>query len=102
MKVRCNHAGCGWQGVDDPSHTKPDPESPGDEIAVCPECKSVDTLIVVCDEPGCWEPVAVGSDRWGCVAHIPRNVFDRNPVYYKSVGFGVSSYVPLRLAGDDK
>lgn len=88
MKVRCNH--CDWRGAHDPSHTAADPADPENEISICPACKRVDSLKVVCDEPGCWEPVAVIGDHSGCVAHIPRDEFERH--FFRTGRFGLSSY----------
>lgn len=89
MKVRCMHPGCGWRGEHQPSHTVPDPEDAANEVSVCPACGSSDTLKVVCDEPGCWEPVAVAGDRFGCVNHVPRDEFASG--LYGGDGFSVGS-----------
>ena len=47
-----------------------------EKIQGCPDCRSVNTLRPVCDEPGCWSAIAVGwlsptGYRNTCRAHGP-------------------------------
>lgn len=95
MKVRCVHKGCGWRGAYDSSYSTADPSNPGRDVDTCPSCRSVDSLKVACDEPGCWQPVAVVGERAGCVAHVPRDAFASD--LYDAEGFGESAYVRPRL-----
>jgi hypothetical protein len=90
MKVRCVQPGCGWRGEHDPSHTAPDPAHPDNEVSTCPACSGTDTLKVVCDEPGCWQPVAVAGDRFVCVNHVPRDELASG--LHEGGNFGVASY----------
>lgn len=42
--------------------TAPNPFDPTEIVTGCPTCKSVDSLVAVCDEPGCDKEVSCG---WG-------------------------------------
>ncbi len=75
LKVKCNE--CGWKGLDIDALEAANPFSPQDIIAGCPECKSVDTLDVVCDELGCWQLANCGTPtdngyRTTCNKHSPK------------------------------
>jgi hypothetical protein len=54
----------------------PSPFDPSDELLACPICKSVNSLSLVCDEPGCERlrscgfPTATGY-RSTCWEHSP-------------------------------
>ena len=103
MKVKCNQAGCGWRGIHDPSHSAPDPSDPDDEISICPACGAARSLSVVCDQPGCWEPVAVVTDRCACITHRARDPFDSG-LGQGSVRFGAlyrSTMADALLPGQD-
>ena len=39
----------------------PNPFDKDDNVSGCPECKSVDSFVRVCDEPGCNREVACGT-----------------------------------------
>ena len=40
--------------------TAPNPFDPEDTVTGCPVCKSIGTLVLVCDEPGCDKDVTCG------------------------------------------
>jgi len=76
MKLGCQERRCGWRGTQDQMLTAPNPFDPGDSIVGCPGCKSVDTLVEVCDEPGCAEFSSCGTPtptgyRRTCGKHRP-------------------------------
>ena len=77
MKLICNERRCNWHGSDAEMLKATNPFDPEDEIVGCPECKSVDSLVLACDEPGCWEEVSCGAPvnggyRQTCYKHMPK------------------------------
>lgn len=73
-KVSCGI--CNWQGKDKDMLSGTNPFDNTEEIFGCPECKSIDSLFCVCDEPGCWEIVSCGTPteegyRSTCNTHDP-------------------------------
>lgn len=46
----------------------------------CPDCKSIDCFIKLCDEPGCYQEADCGSPckdheyRWTCHKHKPNKL----------------------------
>jgi len=75
-KVKCDVRRCGWQGADDDVLTGKNPFDYDDEIIGCPKCKSIDSIIPVCDEDGCWERASCGTPtkaryRNTCWLHKP-------------------------------
>lgn len=72
-KTRCNV--CRWQGRESDLLQAPSPFD-SHTIYACPKCKSIDHLIIVCDEPGCWADVTAGTPtptgyRQTCGQHRP-------------------------------
>lgn len=78
MKLRCNNYPCEWRGEDSEALTAPHPFRPGEEVTGCPVCRSLETLVVACGKPDCWE-AATGSysgngpNSWVCGAHRPQS-----------------------------
>lgn len=74
-KVTCSERD--WEGMISDALTAPNPFDPEDTINGCPQCHSVDSMVVACDEPGCWKPascgtpVAEGPYRNTCGKHVP-------------------------------
>ena len=74
MKVRCTE--CGWVGQEDALLRADSPFDEGVMITGCPNCKSVESTLGACDEPGCEEFVTCGRQtpdgyRMTCGAHRP-------------------------------
>jgi hypothetical protein len=46
----------------------------------CPDCKSIDCFIILCDEPGCYQEADCGTPcedhkyRWTCYKHKPNKL----------------------------
>lgn len=57
-KVACEC--CQWHGVFSEILTAKNPFDESEEIHGCPNCKTIDSCNVVCDEPECWYP-AIGG-----------------------------------------
>ena len=77
-KQRCANSHCDWCGTSDEVLKAPNPFDPINEIWGCPECKDVNSMYLVCDEPGCWEPVSCGTPtpdgyRSTCHCHAPKS-----------------------------
>lgn len=71
-KVRCVE--CGWRGHENEMLLAPNPFDATDTVAGCPKCKSVDSLVSVCDEVGCDKDVNCGwpsgqGYRNTCIEH---------------------------------
>jgi hypothetical protein len=68
---------CAWHGLQSEMLTAPNPFDATDTIHGCPKCKSVQSLLVACDEPGCWRETSCGTPtpsgyRRTCGQHAPR------------------------------
>ena len=75
-KVKCNEYHCLWKGTKEQQFTATNPFNVTEEIVGCPECKEINTLVTVCDEPGCWVSVSCGTPVTGgyrstCGKHAP-------------------------------
>jgi hypothetical protein len=73
-KVFCEE--CGWRGREFEMLSAPNAFDPIETIYGCPECKSVGSLIVACDEPECWRETSCGVQtdagyRRTCLEHAP-------------------------------
>lgn len=60
-KVRCGGRHCDWRGYEHEVLRAPNPFAPDDEIWGCPECRGIETMLEVCDEPGCWRETSCGT-----------------------------------------
>jgi hypothetical protein len=74
----CDGRNCNWHGTSDEVLRAPHPFDPGEEVWGCPKCKSIDSLYLACDEPGCWKPVSCGTPtptgyRSTCGQHRPKD-----------------------------
>ena len=72
----CYGRNCNWHGTSDEVLRAPHPFEPGEEVWGCPKCKSIDSLYLACDEPGCWETASCGTPtpagyRSTCGKHRP-------------------------------
>ena len=73
-RVICDQ--CGWHGLWSEKLTATHPFDSRDVVVGCPRCKSVDSLLVACDEPGCWNETTMGTStpqgyRMTCHEHNP-------------------------------
>ena len=74
-KAKCKE--CYWKGRDHEVLRAENPFELGDFVQGCPQCKSVNTIECVCDEPKCWlhvscgTPIKDGSYRSTCGQHAP-------------------------------
>lgn len=78
-KVICE---CGWRGLAADMLRAPNPFDPSDELNGCPHCKQPETLLVACDEPGCWRETSCGTPtpdgyRRTCGQHRPKDAEQR-------------------------
>lgn len=67
---------CGWRGNEDQILIAPNPFDGSDDLTGCPECKSTNSVILACDEQGCWRKATCGTPtlsgyRQTCGDHIP-------------------------------
>jgi hypothetical protein len=67
---------CGWRGQESEMLLAPNPFDPEDQVCGCPGCKAVDSLLVACDELGCWQESTCGTPtpegyRRTCGRHMP-------------------------------
>lgn len=74
-KVLCPE--CHWHGLNSEALSAPNPFDLKNVVTGCPRCKSVDSLLVACDEPGCWRETSCGTPtplgyRRTCSTHAPR------------------------------
>ena len=75
MKVKCSL--CQWQGQNDSLLVADNPFLKGDTISACPDCLSIQTTEVCCEEPGCWDlatcgtPFGVRQYKSHCYNHPP-------------------------------
>jgi hypothetical protein len=72
----CGERRCEWRGDESAVLKAPNPFLPEEEIWGCPECKAVNTIVAVCDEPGCWAETSCGTPtpsgyRRTCGKHAP-------------------------------
>ena len=77
-KMRCQEQRCGWTGKRADLLKAVSPFEPDEEITGCPNCKGIDCMDLVCDEPGCCALVSCGTPtaegyRHTCVMHKPVN-----------------------------
>jgi hypothetical protein len=68
---------CRWHGGKVEMLTARHPFDDEDLVYGCPRCKSVDSLSVACDEPGCKSEVSCGTPtpdgyRQTCSEHRPK------------------------------
>lgn len=73
-KVACKVCGCRWFVAD--LLVGRNPFDDAEEIYGCPDCKSIDSVVAICDEPGCWNEVTAGTPtltgyRNTCSDHAP-------------------------------
>lgn len=73
-KVTCTE--CDFQGTDEMLLVASNPFDKDQEISGCPKCKSIETILVACDEPGCWKVASCGTPtedgyRTTCGKHKP-------------------------------
>lgn len=78
QKVICETRRCGWHGLEHEALVAKSPFS-DDDLVACPECKEVGTLVVACDEPGCWKEASCGTPipggyRRTCFDHRPKEL----------------------------
>lgn len=76
-KVVCNEIRCDWHGLDDEILRAPNPFEQGEVLYACPKCKEVGSIVVACDEPGCWKEATCGTPtendyRRTCGKHRPQ------------------------------
>ena len=76
VMYKCICKECDWKGHDNELLMAPNPFGADYEITGCPKCKSVDSVNVACDEPGCWREVTCGTPtptgyRSTCGKHRP-------------------------------
>jgi hypothetical protein len=75
-KVKCSAHRCDWRGQDDELLKAQNPFDADDIVIGCPKCKSIDSIVCVCDEDGCWDPGTCGTPtpdgyRNTCWKHRP-------------------------------
>jgi len=75
MKVICDE--CGWHGQEEEMLIAKNPFDESENVNGCPKCKSVDSMLVACDEPGCWKQTSCGTPtpdgyRTTCGQHCPK------------------------------
>lgn len=75
-KVKCNERRCDWRGKDGEILQGKNPFDDEDIVNGCPKCKSIDSIVCVCDEKDCWNPVTCGAPtpegyRNTCGKHRP-------------------------------
>jgi hypothetical protein len=78
--------------MDDEILRAANPFDPEDDVCGCPRCKSVDSTVYACDEPGCWKDASCGTPteagyRSTCGAHRP----DQTPAHV----CGLQGYNPM-------
>lgn len=74
MKLECDC--CGWIGNDTEVLTASNPFEPDEMIDGCPKCHCIDTMLTVCDEPGCTNLLTEGCPypkgySMKCKLHTP-------------------------------
>ena len=73
-KVLCRE--CDWHGLSGELLEAQNPFELSIQILGCPRCKSIDSLLVACDEPNCWKEATCGTPtengyRRTCGEHAP-------------------------------
>lgn len=76
-KVVCDERRCGWRGLESEMLSAPSPFDATDTIYACPQCKTINSCFMACDEPGCWLGVCCGTPtptgyRNTCSKHAPK------------------------------
>lgn len=77
MRVICTERRCGWRGLEGDVLQAANPFDVDDQINGCPKCHSVDSIVVACDEPDCWQQSTCGTPVTGgyrqtCGKHVPK------------------------------
>jgi len=75
-KFICSTHRCDWHGFEDELLTAQNPFENGEILSACPKCKEVESAVIACDEPECWERAICGTPtengyRWTCGKHRP-------------------------------
>lgn len=75
-KVMCDETRCDWHGTDDKILRATSPFDAEETLYACPKCKTVNSVVVACDEPGCWKEATCGTPtdndyRRTCGKHRP-------------------------------
>jgi hypothetical protein len=73
MKLRCTNTPCAWQGDESDVLKASHPFKEGEQVWGCPACRAIDTLMTVCDTPGCWELAHFLGEQAACSQHVPSN-----------------------------
>lgn len=75
---KCVCEECGWIGMYSELLVAKHPfrKYVGESVTGCPRCHDINTIVVACDEPGCWRPVSCGTPtekgyRNTCGEHAP-------------------------------
>ena len=69
---------CEWTGYENQVLMACNPFDTSDTIVGCPNCKSIDSIQLVCDEPKCWREHTCGTVdengkyRLTCSEHRPK------------------------------
>jgi hypothetical protein len=74
MKAKCTE--CNWIGQDNNLLSAPNPFNASEIIRGCPDCKSIESCNLVCDELGCKDFASCGTPtkngyRHTCWKHMP-------------------------------
>ena len=77
-KVKCIERHCKWKGLDNELLRANNPFDSDDILIGCPQGKGINTIVCVCDEPGCWEQSTCGTPsingyRNTCGKHYKNN-----------------------------
>ena len=77
-KAVCIERHCNWTGRYLDVLQAPSPFDETDVLYACPACRTVDSVRVACDEPGCWRESTCGTNtengyRRTCGEHLPRS-----------------------------
>lgn len=75
-KIICDEIRCDWRGYVGEELIAVNPFDLDEDIRGCPQCKSINTIVYACDEPGCWNRASGGEPykdgyRWYCYKHNP-------------------------------
>lgn len=67
---------CDWCGLDSALLKTVNSFNTNDNVVGCPHCKEVNTMLMACDEPDCWQQVSCGTStpngyRQTCFKHKP-------------------------------
>jgi len=60
-KQVCGYSKCKWEGTNEDVLKAPNPFDENDLLWGCPKCLQVNTLVLACDESGCWEFATCGT-----------------------------------------